>query len=247
MTKLNQILGIAKGVRTRVYSELTQVDKQLAKPDLLTGISRTYTPKDAEGEQIPPESKHVQLKVSDALETIRKKTVEVFDIVATQEFANSGDSGARADIVIDDIALVPSVPVTYLLFLEKQLVDLRTVIGRLPVLDPAYDWTLDTNTGVYKTAPKTTLRTTKVPKAFVKYEATKEHPAQVEVFTEDVVQGSWEVVAFSGAIPDTERIAMLERVEKLINAVKLAREAANDVAVTQQHVGDPLLSYIFNA
>ncbi len=33
--KLNQILGVEKGTKARVYNELTQVDKQLAKGDLL--------------------------------------------------------------------------------------------------------------------------------------------------------------------------------------------------------------------
>ncbi|MEG3850780.1 hypothetical protein QT971_26985 [Microcoleus sp. herbarium19] len=38
---------------------------------MLSGISRTYRPKDSEGEQLPPESKKVEVK---AEEIIRKKT-----------------------------------------------------------------------------------------------------------------------------------------------------------------------------
>lgn len=247
MAKLNQILGVEKGTKTRVYSELTQIDKQLQKADLLSGISRVYTPKDDDGDKLPPETKHVQVTVHEAIGLIKTKTAELFDITATKEWANTGTDGARADILIDGVALVEKVPVTYLLFLEKQCTDLRTVISRLPVLDPASEWALDTNTGVYKTEPRETVRTVKVPKTLELSPATKEHPAQVQVFTEDVVAGTWATVVFSGAIPATERTTLLDRAEALLNAVKMAREAANDLVVTQQNVGAPLLSFVFGA
>jgi hypothetical protein len=35
----------------------------------------------------------------------------------------------------------------------------------------------------------------------VKAEATEKHPAQVEVYHEDVVVGQWKTVKFSGALP----------------------------------------------
>jgi hypothetical protein len=35
------------------------------------------------------------------------------------------------------------------------------------------------------------LRTSKEPTVIVKYDATKEHPAQTELFTKDVPVGTW--------------------------------------------------------
>ena len=50
-----------------------------------------------------------------------------------------------------------------------------------------------------------TLRTKKVPRNHVKAEATEKHPAQVEVYYEDVAVGYWTTVKFSGALPAQPR------------------------------------------
>jgi hypothetical protein len=85
-----------------------------------------------------------------------------------------------------------------------------------------------------------------VPKTHVKYEATKEHPAQVEMYMEDVWVGTWTIVKSSGAIPAATRNAMLERVRKLLDAVKAAREEANGIEVKPQKVGAAILGYVFD-
>src|SRR5947209_3792462 len=85
--------------------------------------------------------------------------------------------------------------------------------------------------------PARTNRTKKVPKNHVKYEATKEHPAQVEMYMEDVWVGTWTTVKFSGAIPAAVRNAMLERLRKLLEGVKTAREEANNLEVRAVKIG----------
>lgn len=242
MGKLNQVLAVEKGVKTRVYGELTQIDKGLQKAELLSGISRTYTPKEDDGQQLPPESKNVQATVAGAMELLMGTVPEWYDITATKDWANQS---AKANIVVDETVLLADVPPTFLLFLEKQLTDLRTMISRLPVLDPADRWTWSDNSAAWTTEPSESLRTVKVPKAFVKYDATPEHPAQVDVFHEDVVAGTWRTMKFSGAIPASDRLAMMDRAEKLLNAVKVAREEANSMEVEQRTVGATLLSYVF--
>ncbi len=242
MGRLNQVLAVEKGTKTRVYNEITQIDKGLQKTELLSGIARSYTPKEDGGQQLPPESKNVQVTVPNAVELLRSGIAEWFDITATKDWANQD---AKADIVVDGTTLLADVPPTFLLFLEKQLTDLRTLIGRLPVLDPADEWTWSDNSAAYTTRPSESLRTVKVPKAFVKYDATPEHPAQVDVFHEDVVVGTWSTTKFSGAIPASDRLAMLDRAERLLNAVKVAREEANNLEVEQKTIGATLLSYVF--
>jgi hypothetical protein len=51
--KLNQVIAIEKGTKSRALQELTEAHQTLQKPALLAGISRTYRPKDEEGEQFP--------------------------------------------------------------------------------------------------------------------------------------------------------------------------------------------------
>jgi hypothetical protein len=65
MAKLNQIIALEKGVKSRSYANLTEAHQQLQKPPLLSGISRTYRPKDDEGERFPPESTRVQVRTEE--------------------------------------------------------------------------------------------------------------------------------------------------------------------------------------
>src|SRR5581483_3139676 len=130
--KLNQVIAIEKGTKSRSLQELTEAHHALQKPALLSGISRTYRPKDEEGEQLPPESTKVQLKAEEVIRRTTESLTKLFDVTATKDWTNAR---ARADVVVDGVTLLSAVPVTYLLFIEKQLVDLHTFIKKLPILD----------------------------------------------------------------------------------------------------------------
>lgn len=242
MAKLNQIIAVEKGVKSKSFQELTQAHQSLQKPALLAGISRTYQPKDEEGEQLPPESTRVQAQAEDILRTTATTLTRLFDVTATKDWANCS---ARADVVLEGRTLLADVPVTYLLFLEKQLTDLHTFVRKLPVLDASEAWSLDASTDAWKTDPVRTIRTKKVPRNHVKAEATEKHPAQVEVYYEDIPVGYWTTVKFSGALPARRVNELVERVEKLRQAVQFAREEANGAEVTDQRVGDAVFGYLF--
>ena len=128
---------------------------------------------------------------------------------------------------MDGTVLASDIPVTYLLFLEKQLADLQTFVTKLPVLDAAETWSYDEATDAYATPPTQTTRSKKVPRNHVKAEATEKHPAQVEMYFEDVLVGYWTTVKFSGALPQARVNELRARVIKLSEAVKIAREQAN--------------------
>ena len=130
MAKLNQIIAVEKGVKNRSFTELTEAHHGLQKPALLAGISRTYQPKDEEGEQLPPESTRVQLRAEEVLRKTADSLTRLFDVTLTKDTANCA---AKADVVVDGEVILSDVPVTYLLFLEKQLTDLYTFARKLPV------------------------------------------------------------------------------------------------------------------
>lgn len=242
VTKLNQILAVEKGVKSDTQRKITDAYHTIQKVALLSGISRTYQPVDDEGEKLPPESTRVQVKADDLLREVGKTLTRLFDVTATKDWTNTV---ARADVVVDGTALLKGAPVTYLLFLEKQLTDIHTMISKLPVLDPSETWTLDPSADVWRTEPVKTTRTKKVLRNHVKAEATEKHPAQVDVYTEDIVVGYWTKVAFSGALPAAQVRELVERVTRLQDAVKFSREAANITDVTDQHVGDAIFGYLF--
>jgi hypothetical protein len=244
MAKLNQIIAVQASKKAKAKETLTEAYHQLKKPDLLSGLVRTYQPRDEGGEPQPDERKNVQVKVNDLIQRVTRDLVEMFDVVATQDWANCK---AKADVVVDGRRLLEGVPVTHLLFFEKQLVDIRTFIETLPTLDAGEEWEYKPEFDSHVSKPSKTNRTKKVPKNHIKYEATKEHPAQVEMYMEDVWVGTWTTVRFSGAVPAAARNAMLERVNKLLDAVKTAREEANGLEVSPIKVGNTVLGYIFAA
>jgi hypothetical protein len=242
MPKLNQIIAISAGKKSQTHKTITEAYQNLQKASLLEGISRTYKPKDDEGEQLPPEKKTVQLKVKESIGSVGAALTELFDVVATQDHANCL---AKANVLVDNVAVLKDVPVTTLLFLEKQLVDIHTFVEKLPTLDPGEVWNYNPDVDQYASESYQTTKTKKVLKNHVKAEATKEHPAQVETYTEDVVVGYWTTVKFSAAIPAKEKNEILDRVRKLQEAVKCAREEANGMEVESKRIGGAVLQYIF--
>lgn len=242
MTKLSQIIAVEKGVKSDTLRRFTDLHRDLQKPPLLSGISRTYQPRREDGDPLPSESTKVQISAEESLREAAKVAARLFDVTLTKDTANTI---ARADVKVDGRVLLPDVPVTYLLFLEKQLTDIHTFVSKLPVLDPAEDWTYDDARGCYATRPASTVRTKKVPRNHVLAEATDRHPAQVQMYTEDVPEGDWTTVKFSGALPAARVRTLLERVTALQHAVKFAREEANATEITDRKGGEAVFSYLF--
>lgn len=243
MTRLNQIIAIEKGVKNQATRVETDLYHSLEKKPLFAGLSRVYTPKDEEdGDRLPPEAVSVQIKSGDVIKQLTTSLTRLIDLTFTKDAANTR---AKADVVVDGSIIAANVPVTTLMFLEKELEKLAAFIGRLPVLDPATTWTYDSNRGVYAAQPVQTVRTKKVPKNHVLAEATKEHPAQVQTFTEDILVGTWEKVDFSGALPADTVAVISSRLDKLRTAVKFAREEANTIEVVDVNYGESILTYLF--
>lgn len=241
-TQLNQIVAIVPGVKTRTEQELTKAYHQIQKPAPFSGIARTYRPVNDEGEQLPAESTQVQVRVDDLIQSVSAVMTRMLNVVATQEWANTK---ASSDLVVDGVVLLENVPVSYLMWLEKQIISLRTFIAKLPVLDVAEVWEFDQDAQAWATAATETTKTKKVPRNHVVAKATDRHPEQVTVYNEDIVVGYWKTVRFSGAIPGARIFELTARVEKLLDAVRFARERANVLPVTDISAGDPILNYLF--
>jgi hypothetical protein len=60
-----------------------------------------------------------------------------------------------------------------------------------------------------------------------------------------VVIGHWRTVKFSGSLPAQRVNELLDRVEKLQQAVKFAREEANNIEAEEPKVGERVFRYLF--
>jgi hypothetical protein len=187
----------------------------------------------------------VQFVATRLLDDIADRWTALFDVTAQKDYANCN---ARADVVTEDgKTILTQVPATYLLFLEKKLTDLYTLVNAFPTLDAAEEWTLDPASKTYRTAPAQTTRTKKVQRGLVLHPGTEKHPPQTQLITEDVSVGTYEHVKLSGALEEPKKRALLRRIEAVAVAVKKAREEANTSAADKVPVGYELFNYIFEA
>lgn len=244
MSYLNQVIAIEKGTKSRVYGDLTRLNKAIQHPELFNGFSRRYRKLNDADETLPDESKRVQYKAEEILSQTERLMTEYIDITARKDWANCL---AKGNVVVDGKTVLKDVPVSHLLFLEKQLTDVHTLIGNIPVLDESEDWVYDNNSALSKSRMTSTHRTKKVQKPIVLYDATPEHPAQAQLVTEDVTVGFWEQVKLSGAMALPAKNALTAKVEALLKAVKEAREAANMLTVGEvPSVGDAIFTFLFS-
>ena len=196
-----------------------------------------------------PEEHDVHKEMDD---TVMKKIeyscghiIRYIDAVLQKEKTNQL---AMADIIVDGTTIAEKVPATCLLGLETKFKHIRShIYESIPTLQPGIKWDPDDSQGegVYKRAyPEEKFRTKKVIKNHVRYEATKEHPAQVDTYTEDekiarIITDTW-----CGMITPAEKSQLLNRVDKLIRAIKRARQQANACEVVKATIGKELFAYI---
>lgn len=245
MPKLNQIIAIEKGVKSRTYAGITALNKLVQKPDLFNGFVKNYAKKDEDGEDLPAERKRVQYNSVDVLRDVERQMSEIMQVTARKDWTNTA---AFASVKIGTNVILKDVPITFLLFLEKALTDLRTFVGNLPTLDESETWIKDNNLGLFRSEMIKTHRTKKMQKPIVLYDATTEHPAQTQLITEDVIVGFWEQVKHSGAISQPRKKELVERIEKLYVAVKEAREEANLTdEVSAPNIGESIFAYLMDA
>jgi hypothetical protein len=240
MTKLNVIVALARGTKSRVYEALTALHRHASKAELYSGLSRTYQSKADDGDELPPEGTQRQLDADDVLAEIRRLLTESWNVEGTLASSNQE---ARANLVVDDQLIVEAVPTTYLLYLDKQLNDFYTAIAKLPTPDPSEKWHWDEAQGCWVTEPFRTTRTKKTPRSLVTHPGNDRHPPQVHVYEDVTVEGYWTTTRFSGAIAADRKREILLRIAKLKDAVKAARERANMTDVTDFHPAEALLTY----
>lgn len=239
---LHQVLAAEKSVKPKAYAALTALYQMVKKPDLFNGLSRTYQSKTDDGEVFPPEKKQIEQTVKDVLRQVSTILADPYDLTLQ---VCRGNQAALADLEVDGEVLMTGVPATYLLFMEKQLTDVRNVLDGLPVLDPAEEWAgYDVNAGAYRTVAVQTTKTKKVPRVIIKAEATDRHPAQTEVAHEDVTIGTWTSSKLSAALPAEQKRELMRRVDAMLRAVKEAREQANTAEVQPEKVGARVFEFL---
>lgn len=241
--RLNQVLAVEQSIKSQVEKNKTEAYHLLQRAAAFEGMNRAYRPIDENGEKLPPDNKKVQHQANDVLAGAATKWAELIDVTLSKDLANCS---AKADVEVEGTTLLTGVPATFLLFLEKQLNDVHTMLEKMPTLDPAESWKQDVNDGLFKTQTVEKIRTKKIPKVITKHPGNEHHPPQTELIHVDETVGYWDETRLSGAMPEVVRKRLLFRTEMLQAAVKKAREQANMVKAEQERVGASLFTWLFS-
>lgn len=242
MAKTVQLLAVVGSVKEETGQRMAQFQHAASQPGLFEGHSRTYRKRFEDGADLPDENKKLRGSAEDILDMARTVLTRHWDLALTLDTANAA---AKADVTVNGRVLLPAVPVGHLLWLARELEALRKLVTALPVLSPAHDWSTEgMPAGQYKAEPVGSALRQKVPGKFVLYEATKEHPAQVQRLDTDEVTGTWTQVSFSGALPQARKDQLLARLTELEHAVKMAREEANTATAPDQHEAEAIFGFL---
>lgn len=249
MGLLHELLAVekeAKDVFAKILEETSKTFNQRSAHFLES--RKSYSPfreedKDRPDEEFTPMVTTVQEKLDYAQEHI----VRFMDIEIQKERANQN---AKADVIVElpdgtTQVVLEKAPVTFLVQMESVLERIRKVYGEIPTLDPAKVWTLDpTKVGIWKSAPIERVRTKKTPIVITKAEATDKFQAQTEIVQSDEPVGTWTSSFSCGALSPKQKSQILNRIDRLIAGVKIARARANAQEVETVKVGQTFFNYI---
>ena len=239
--QLHQLLAVEND-RKQLANNIMQetITTFLKKQDHFDGITKKYESYDEADQKIPPELKEIVDTVKSKIDYSKVAISKGIDAQISKEETNASGT-VKAELKVGSISF-GDLSATSLLALEQYLVKLRTMYKSIPTLDPSKKWNKKDN--IYETDNEVKYRTEKKVKPIVKYEATKEHPAQVDLISVDTQVGEYHTIYKSGKITPYDKSVLLSRIDDLINAVKKTRAKANESEVKQIKIGEKIFNFI---
>lgn len=244
MAKLHELLAVEGSLENQARTCLNDLRQTFEKKHhLFTEKLVTFTGNTEGASPVTEAQSKMETTVRQELAWIARHTTKSLDASFQVALTNTT---AKATITLGSL-VIEDVPVTALLELEKRLSELLTLFKAIPTLDPAKGFTADSTRGkgFYQAREVRETRTKKASVKVVLYDATPEHPAQVQLVPEDVPVGTIQKQEWSSMLTPAEKGDLLDRTEDLIRAVKQARSRANEAEVDNgAAVGQALIGYL---
>jgi hypothetical protein len=246
MGKLHQLLAVESDLDNIQKNALEESRIVFAKKQqLFFGWIKRLEVFDANDTTVYPEERfEMTTTVDDRLNFQNEFVVKYLDALLQKESTNQN---AKAAITINGKDITSELPATYLLGLEKKLVMIRAVYHAIPTLPQGVRWKEDPEIGenIYRAMDKDEkFKTKKCFKHQILVEPTDHHPAQIEKWEEQENVGKYITEKWSGMVTSAKKAKLLKRLDKLIIAVKKARQKANDIDASKDKVGQLLFDYI---
>lgn len=246
--KLHELIAVEGELDGTAKKILTEATATFGKNDhFLAGRREVHMLADTEQAKAEElvEQTALTTTVAEKLDYVRGHVVRYWDALLQKEATNQH---AKADLVVNGVTMAKDLPATFLLGMEHRLKALRAVYEAIPTLQPGANWVVDTThekAVVYRRDPDLVkVRTKKIPKPVVLYEATKEHPAQVKELVEDVTVGTITERVWSGMITPAEKSDLLGRIDTLLRACKKARQRANMAEIVKLTIAKAMMDFV---
>lgn len=247
MAKLHELLAAEKtptGAWNQLYEDTL---KKFKNPThFFEGHSKSLhmideNPANAAAEDQAREEKPVTTTVLDTLDY----ALDIFgNAEDLQHQKNATNRKATGTVLWRGEPILENLPVDELLGLEARLARIRLLYAEVPTLDATKHWRPAENIGVQVWEveyPEETTKTEKQVIPIVMVEATKEHPAQVQAVSKDIVVGKFTTTRRSGSATAIQKAEAIKRVDELLVEVKQARMRANETVAETGTVSDILI------
>ena len=242
MGKLHEVLaveGSRRGAFDKVLAETMNIFKE--RTGLFSAFERRYEPFSEEdaNERGVVERQSMTTTVPKRLSYLGGFLEQYIDTVYQKEATNTQALGS---LNLGNGTEIGGLPVAFLLNLESTLARVRDVLHETPTHAAGIKWVED-DTHEFKPdvvrseEPEMAFRTKKIIKPFELAPATKEHKAQVEKLTEDKPVGKLLRDIWSGMISPADKSALLSRIDKMIENVRVARMRANETEAISDKIG----------
>jgi hypothetical protein len=244
--QLSEILAIEQDKKQKLHSTIGQLIQLFTKKEsLLEGYKKTFiNAKDAKsgGEPQILETREVAYTLKQALEAALLAIECGIDHAVSKE-ESLANSVARTDLFIGD-AYLGNFSAPALQALETILHRVKEMYLVLPTLDATQTWEKAEGEGIWKSLGERKIKTQKMPRVIVKYEATPEHPAQTEIVYVEEEIGHFITTYYSGKIKQSQKNKILERLDIIIDAIKIAKARIYSAPVQKKQIGSLLFNFL---
>jgi hypothetical protein len=248
MGKLHELLAVASSLKGQSEKTRTGLMETFEKKRHHFAEKRTtFFPSQEGAHPVTEEQSDIQTTVPSEIAWLKDFVCKAMDAEFQVSLANTM---AVADVELEDgTVILKAVPATALLELEKRMTELHAFANAIPTLDPAKGFAADSDRkNIYKAREVNKTRTKKIQRPLVMAPATEQHPAQVQLITEDVAIGRIQEQEWSGLITPASKADIISRIEDLSRAIKKARSRANDqVIATDRKIAATLWKHCFGA
>ena len=248
MGKLHELLAAKKDIKNKANKLINETRETFSKRhDHFAGMIKRYEAFNEDSkfqEEELSERKELVTTVPAKLQYFLKHMTDAINIDYQNDLTNRN---AKSDIIVEGELVASDIPAVTLLSLEEQLTNLRNVFDVIPTLEPGIKWELapDMGENIYRTShDDIKIRTKKMNVYKEIAKATDKHPAQMVTETQDVAIGKYIETKFSGRISPAEKAKLMDRLEKLIVAVKKARSRANEEILAEGELAGKLFGYL---